>query len=110
MSRNEPAARRTYFGLFSIFLLSIVPAYAQMIVFKQHTYIHPWSFAKVVVPLAMVPGVFLPLLTVTVLQRWQQMWNIRQWKPARRLAGTLGVLAPLRSGWGLRRGPERRPT
>jgi hypothetical protein len=93
MSRTESAARRTYFGLFSIFLLSIVPAYAQMIVFKQHTYIHPWSLAKVVVPLAMIPGVFLPLLTVTVLQRWQETRNILQWKRAGRFAGTLGVLA-----------------
>jgi hypothetical protein len=93
MSRNESAARRTYFGLFSIFLLSIVPAYAQMIVFKQHTYIHPWSLAKVVVPLAMIPGVFLPLLTVSFLQRWQETWNILRWKRTRRFAGTLGVLA-----------------
>ena len=93
MSRTESPARRTYFGLFAIFLLSIVPAYAQMMVFKQHTYIHPWSFAKVVVPLAMVPGVFLPLLSVTLLQRWQGTWKILQWKRARRFAGTLGVLA-----------------
>src|ERR1700688_884646 len=93
MSRTGSRERNVYFGLLSIFLLSIIPAYAQMIVFKQHTYIHPWSLAKVVVPLAMIPGVFLPLLTVTVLQRWQEMWNMFQWKRTRRFAGTLGVLA-----------------
>ena len=69
-SRGEPKQRRIHFGLLSVLVLSIVPAYAQMIVFKQHTYIHPWALAKVVVPLAMVPGVLLPLLVVRVLERW----------------------------------------
>ena len=90
MSHTDLAARKTYFGIFSIFLLSIVPAYAQMIVFKQHTFIHPWSLAKVVVPLAMVPGVFLPLLTVAILERWQRK---SQWNGVWRVGSTLGVLA-----------------
>jgi hypothetical protein len=93
MSRSDAAARRIYFGLFSIFLLSIVPAYVQMIVFKQHTFIHPWSIAKVVVPLAMIPGVLLPLLTVTVLQRLQLALIGWRWSRAWRLASSLGVLA-----------------
>jgi hypothetical protein len=93
MSRSDPSGRRIYFGLFSIFLLSIVPAYAQMIVFKQHTFIHPWSLAKVVVPLAMIPGVFLPLLVVTVLERWQDRQKKFQWNKTWRVAGSLGVLA-----------------
>jgi hypothetical protein len=93
MSRTDPSGRKTYFGLFSIFLLSIVPAYAQMIVFKQHTFIHPWSLAKVVVPLAMIPGVLLPLLVVAVLDRWQQGQKKLQWNKTWRVAGSLGVLA-----------------
>jgi hypothetical protein len=90
MSRTDVGARKTYFGLFSIFLLSIIPAYAQMIVFKQHTAIHPWSLAKVVVPLAMVPGVFLPLLTVAVVERWQLK---SRWNAVWRVGSSLGVLA-----------------
>jgi hypothetical protein len=93
IARGQPGVRKTCFGLFSIFLLSIVPAYAQMIVFKQHTTIHPWSLAKVVVPLAMVPGLFVPLLVLAVLERWQDTWKKVPWKPAWRAAGTLGVLA-----------------
>ncbi len=93
MSRTDPGARKTYFGLFSIFLLSIVPAYGQMVFFKQHTFIHPWSLAKVVVPLAMVPGVFLPLLTVAVFERWRVALTGFRWKSAWRIAGSLGVLA-----------------
>jgi hypothetical protein len=92
MSRSDAAARRIYFGLFSIFLLSIVPAYVQMIVFKQHTFIHPWSIAKVVVPLAMIPGVFVPLFAVAIIDRWRDMQNI-QWKNLWRIASTIGVLA-----------------
>ena len=90
-SRTDSRERNVYFGLLSIFLLSIVPAYAQMIVFKQHTYIHPWSLAKVVVPLAMVPGVFLPLLTVTALGRWPALSNFR-WQRPWRIASTIAVL------------------
>ncbi len=41
VSRDDPKRRKIYFGLLSILLLSIIPAHAQMIVFKQHTYIHP---------------------------------------------------------------------
>ena len=93
MSRTDPSGRKIHFGLFSIFLLSIVPAYAQMIVFKQHTFIHPWSIAKVVVPLAMIPGVFLPLLSVAVLERWQGRQKKFQWEWLWRVASTLGVLA-----------------
>jgi hypothetical protein len=93
MSRNEPSERRIDFGLFSIFLLSIIPAYAQMIVFKQHTLIHPSSMAKIVVPLAMILGVFVPILVLTVLERWQNTRKKVPWKPAWRAAGTLGVLA-----------------
>jgi len=93
MSRSDAAARRIHFGLFSIFLLSIVPAYVQMIVFKQHTFIHPWSIAKVVVPLAMIPGVLLPLLTVTVLERAKLALTGWRWNRAWRLVSSLGVLA-----------------
>jgi hypothetical protein len=89
-SRGEPKQRRIHFGLLSVLLLSIIPAYAQMIVFKQHTYIHPWAIAKVVVPLAIVPGVFLPLLVVTVLGRWNGM---RRGGTAWRTAVSLGVVA-----------------
>ncbi|KJC59512.1 hypothetical protein UP10_18680 [Bradyrhizobium sp. LTSPM299] len=92
-SRTDSVARKASFGLFSMFLLSIVPAYAQMIVLKQHTYIHPWSLAKVVVPLAMVPGVFLPLMAAAVLQRWLSGWSNGWWKSVGRIAGTVGVLA-----------------
>jgi hypothetical protein len=92
ISRTDLSARRTYFGLFSIFLLSIVPAYVQMIVFKQHTHLHPWSIAKVVVPLAMVPGAFVPLLVVALLERWQDRQKF-QWKRVWRVVSTLGVLA-----------------
>jgi hypothetical protein len=91
ISRSDMAARRTYFGLFSIFLLSIVPAYTQMLVFKQHTLYHPSSIAKIVVPLAMVPGVFLPLLTVTALGRWQALSNF-PWQRPWRIASTIAVL------------------
>ena len=90
MSRTDLRARKTYFGLFSIFLLSIIPAYAQLIVFKQHTAIHPWSLAKVVVPLAIVPGVFLPLLTIAVVERWQRK---SQCNWVWRVGSSLGVLA-----------------
>lgn len=92
-SRTDSIARKASFGVFSMFLLSIVPAYAQMIVLKQHTYIHPWSLAKVVVPLAMVPGVFLPLMAAAVLQRWLSGWSNGWWKSVGRIAGTVGVLA-----------------
>jgi len=70
ISRGDLKRQRTCFGFLTVLLLSIIPAYAQMIIFKQHTFIHPWAFAKVVVPLTMVPGVFLPLLAVTVLAQW----------------------------------------
>jgi hypothetical protein len=92
-SRPGSREREIYFGLLSIFLLSIIPAYVQMIVFKQHTFIHPWSLAKIVVPLAMVPAVFLPLLAVTVLDRWRRMLPGFRWAGAWRAASTLGVLA-----------------
>jgi hypothetical protein len=91
-SRGDPKWRRTYFGLLSVLLLSIIPAYAQMIVFKQHTYIHPWAVAKVVVPLAMVPGVFLPLLVVTVLEQWNTRGKSRRGTPWRAVS-SLGVVA-----------------
>jgi hypothetical protein len=91
-SRDDPKRRRTWFGLLSILLLSIVPAYAQMIVFKQHTHIHPWAIAKVVVPLAMVPGVFLPLLVVTVLERWSARGTFGG-GTALRVVSSLGVVA-----------------
>jgi hypothetical protein len=91
-SRADPKPRRIYFGLLSVFLLSIIPAYAQMIIFKQHTYIHPWAFAKVVVPLAMVVGVFLPLLAVTVFEQWNTRGKSRR-RTAWRAAGSLGILA-----------------
>jgi hypothetical protein len=93
MSPTASRERRTYFGLLSIFLLSIIPAYLQMIIFKQHTFIHPWSLAKVVVPLAMVPGVFVPLLTVTVLERWRERQLKLRWARLWGLVSTLGVLA-----------------
>ena len=93
MSRTDPGARKTYFGLFSIFLLSIVPAYMELILLKQHTAIHLWAIAKVVVPLAMVAGVFLPLLTVATLERWQLVLTGLRWQRAWRSVGTLGVLA-----------------
>jgi hypothetical protein len=92
VSRAEPRRRRTYFGLLSILLLSIIPAYAQMIVFKQHTTIHPWALAKVVVPLAMVPGVFLPLLVVTVLEQWSAPGKLRS-EIASKVVSSLSVLA-----------------
>jgi hypothetical protein len=88
-ARTEPKLRSTYFGLFGVFLLSIVPAYLQLVFFKQHTFIHPWSIAKVVVPLAMVPGVFLPLLLVAALDQWQKLPARR----ARTMVSSLGVLA-----------------
>lgn len=91
VSRDDPKRRKIYFGLLSVLLLSIIPAYAQMIVFKQHTYIHPWAFAKVVVPLAMVPGVFLPLLTVAVLEQWTARGRLRS-GIALRVVGSLGVM------------------
>jgi hypothetical protein len=90
--RSDPGRRSTWFGLLSVFLLSIIPAYAQLIIFKQHTFIHPWSIAKVVVPLAMVVGVFLPLLVVTVLDQWSGRVNVRggtRW----RAISSFGVLA-----------------
>ncbi|HYI26673.1 MAG TPA: hypothetical protein VD863_02385 [Bradyrhizobium sp.] len=90
-SRENPERRAAYFGLFAIFLLSIFPAYLQMIVFKQHTYIHPWSIAKVVVPLAMVPGVFLPLLAATAFDRWFE--RRPAWAAGSRQATVAGVLA-----------------
>jgi hypothetical protein len=93
MSRTGSRERNVYFGLLSIFLLSIIPAYAQMTVFKQHTFIHPWSLAKVVVPLAMVPGVFLQLLAVTVLDRWREARFKRRWRGVWGIASTVGVLA-----------------
>jgi hypothetical protein len=86
-SRAEPNQRRTCYGLLAVLLVSIIPAYAQMIVFKQHTYIHPWAIAKVVVPLAMVPGVFLPLLVVTLLEQWNARGT------ALRAVSSLGVVA-----------------
>src|SRR6201995_4372545 len=88
--RDDSKRRKTYFGLLSVLLLSIIPAYAQMIVFKQHTYIHPWALAKIVVPLAMVPGVFLPLLAVTVLEQWNARGKSRT---ALRAVSSLGVVA-----------------
>jgi len=91
-SRANMKRRGIYFGLFSVFLLSIIPAYAQMIVFKQHTYIHPWAIAKVVVPLAMIPGVFLPLLMVTLLERWHGDRKVRS-ATALRAISSLGVVA-----------------
>jgi hypothetical protein len=94
ISRTGSSERNIYFGLLSIFLLSIIPAYAQMIVFKQHTYIHPWSLAKVVVPLAMVPGVFLPLLIVAALERWREsQFRLRRQQRVWAIASTLAVLA-----------------
>ena len=105
-SRGEPRQRRIHFGLLSVLLLSIIPAYAQMIVFKQHTYIHPWAIAKVVVPLAMVPGVFLPLLVVTVLERWNGTRRVgTAWRTACRSASWR-----LRCGWEQRHGPVSCPT
>ncbi len=92
VSRADPTRQRTHFGLLSVLLLSIIPAYAQMIVFKQHTYIHPWAIAKVVVPLAMVPGVFLPLLAVTVLEQWNTRAKLRS-GTALRAVSSLGVVA-----------------
>ncbi len=92
VSRADPKRRSTYFGLLSVLLLSIIPAYSQMIVFKQHTYIHPWALAKIVVPLAMVTGVFLPLLAVTVLAQWfasEKSWGRIAWQ----VVSSLGVLA-----------------
>lgn len=92
ISRDDPKRRKTYFGLLSVLLLSIIPAYAQMIIFKQHTHIHPWAIAKVVVPLAMIPGVFLPLLVVTVLERCTargKLWS----RTALRAVTSLGVVA-----------------
>jgi hypothetical protein len=91
-SRADARRRNVCFGLLSVFLLSIIPAYAQMIVFKQHTYIHPWALAKVVVPLTMVVGVFLPLLVVTALELWGARGKLRS-GTAWRLASSLGVLA-----------------
>ncbi len=91
-SRGDPELRKTCSGLFSILLLSIIPAYAQMIIFKQHTYIHPWAIAKVVVPLAMVPGVFLPLLAVTVLEQWTGYRKFLG-RTAPRALVSLGVMA-----------------
>jgi hypothetical protein len=91
-SRADARRRDVCFGLLCVFLPSIIPAYAQMIVFKQHTYIHPWSLAKVVVPLAMVAGVFLPLLVVTALEQWGARGKLRS-GTAWRLASSLGVLA-----------------
>lgn len=92
MSRGNARHRTIYFGLFSIFLLSIVPAYLQLTVFKQHTSIHPSSMAKVLVPLAMIPGVFVPILVLAILERWQDVWKLR-WRRFWRVAGTVGVLA-----------------
>jgi hypothetical protein len=92
VSRDDPKRQKTYFGLLSVLVLSIVPAYAQMIVFKQHTYIHPWAIAKVVVPLAMVPGVFLPLLVVTALEQWNVGVKLRS-GTALRVVSSLAVLA-----------------
>jgi hypothetical protein len=91
-SRSDPKQRSIWFGLLSVFLLSIIPAYAQMIIFKQHTFIHPWAIAKVVVPLAMVVGVFLPLLAVTVLEQWNTRGKSRR-GTAWRAVGSLGVVA-----------------
>jgi len=94
ISRTGSRERNIYFGLLSIFLLSIIPAYAQMIVFKQHTFIHPWSLAKVVVPLAMVPGVFLPLLIVATLERWREaQFKLRRQQRVWAVASTVAVLA-----------------
>lgn len=92
MSRDNTRQRTIYFGLFSIFLLSIVPAYLQMTVFKQHTFIHPWALAKVVVPLAMIPGAFVPILVLAVFERWQDVRKLR-WRRLWRVAGTVGVVA-----------------
>ena len=92
VSRDAPKRRNAYFGLLSVLLLSIIPAYVQMIVFKQHTYIHPWALAKIVVPLAMVPGVFLPLLAVTVLEQWSAHGKLRSRIPLRAV-GSIGVVA-----------------
>jgi len=63
-----------------------------MIVFKQHTYIHPWAIAKVVVPLAMVPGVFLPLLVMTALEQWNARGRLRN-GTALRAVSSIGVVA-----------------
>ena len=63
-----------------------------MTVFKQHSFIHPWSVAKVVVPLAMVPGVLVPLLVVAILERWRDVRKL-QWIRLWRAASTFGVLA-----------------
>jgi hypothetical protein len=92
VSRADPTRQKIYFGLLSVLLVSIIPAYAQMIVFKQHTTIHPWAIAKVVVPLAMVPGVFLPLLAVSALEQWNAGGKLRS-GTALRVVSSLGVLA-----------------
>jgi hypothetical protein len=44
------------------------------------------------VPLAMIPGVFVPLFAGAILERWRDMRNI-QWKNLWRIASTIGVLA-----------------
>jgi hypothetical protein len=91
-TRNDLKQRAVWFGLLSVFLLSIIPAYAQMIVLKQHTHIHPWSTAKIVVPLAMVPGVFLPLLVATAIEQWRE--RMTSWGAiALRTISSLGVVA-----------------
>ncbi len=91
MSRGNARQRTIHFGLFSIFLLSIVPAYLQMTVCKQHTSIHPWSLAKGVVPVAMIPGVFVPILVVAIRERWRDVRKLR-WQRLWRVASTVGVL------------------
>jgi hypothetical protein len=57
----DQARRRTVYTTNTIMLLSVVPFYAQIFFFAQHSAIHPFAIAKVVIPFAMLPFVFVPL-------------------------------------------------
>ena len=66
-SRSVPLARRRLFITVFVTALLTIPTYAQMLVFRQHTEIHAFAIAKVIMPYAFVPFVTLPLMIFGVV-------------------------------------------
>jgi hypothetical protein len=64
-----PAIARPLFVTLLVSALVTLPVYAQMWTFRQHTVIHPFSSAKLLMPYAFLPFVALPLLAGFIIDR-----------------------------------------
>lgn len=60
--------RRRIFATASLFILAILPFYAHMLLFYQHTAIHQWAIAKVVFAYALVPFAIFPVSIIICMR------------------------------------------